>query len=358
MKALITADQIAGRLAENDLRFERLAMGGGLEAIVTERGGRVLGPFDPVSGGCLLWVNPVIGDAGAFDAFLRAEEWNVGGDRVWIAPEIQFHVRDRSDFWNSLQLPPAVDPGNYRLTRAGAGEWRLSQEIHLDAFNLATGRKTLRLSRLLRAVENPLRSLSKFEELMDGVVYGGYEQAVTLAEQDADGIMAESWSLTQLNAGGDLLIPAAGEVEHTDYFEPIDDAHQTIANGCVRLRITGQRRYKVGYKAAQVLGRLGYFNALDEARSYLLVRSFFNNPSSRYIEEPPEQAGCRGHSVHVYNDGGGFGGFGELEVNGQTLGGGADPETRTDQFMLWFFVGETGRIKRIARNLLGVMDNE
>ncbi len=64
--------------------------------------------------------------------------------------------------------------------------------------------------------------------------------------------------------------------------------------------------------------------------------------------------GCNGHSVHVYNDGGGFGGFGELEVMGQTIGGETGRSASSDQFLLWMFVGPDPSIKRIARHLLGI----
>ncbi len=122
----------------------------------------------------------------------------------------------------------------------------------------------------------------------------------------------------------------------------------------MRLKISGRKQFKVGYKAAHLYGRLGYLNQLDDGRSYLLVRNYFNNPSSPYAEEPPHQPGCNGHSVHVYNDGGGFGGFGELEVMGQTIGGETGRSASTDQFLLWLFVGPQPKIKRLARHLLGI----
>lgn len=150
------------------------------------------------------------------------------------------------------------------------------------------------------------------------------------------------------------MIPTTAGVAYSDYFEPIDEAYQTVGADGVRLWITGDRRYKVGYKAAHLVGRLGYVNRLDEVRDYLLVRNFFNNPSMPYVEEPAGCVGCRGHSVHVYNDGGMFGGFGEMEVNGQTIGGETGRGASTDAFVLWVYAGPRHRIHRIAQQLLGM----
>lgn len=126
----------------------------------------------------------------------------------------------------------------------------------------------------------------------------------------------------------------------------------------LRLNITGQRQYKIGYQSASVTGRMAYHNRLPDGREYLLIRSFFNNPSSIYAEEPPDKPGATGHSVHFYNDGGQFGaggvGFGEMECSGQTIGGRSGRSTSTDTFLLWAYVGAPEAIRRIAHLLLGV----
>ena len=55
--------------------------------------------------------------------------------------------------------------------------------------------------------------------------------------------------------------------------------------------------------SAAITGRLAYACKWN-GRACLLVRSFPNEPSGFYEEEPPLQPGGRGFSVHVYNDGG------------------------------------------------------
>jgi hypothetical protein len=350
----ITYRQIVDRLEENNLPFGELALQNDVSIILSQHGGRTFGPFLSREGESISWINDAFAEPGTFKSFLRSGSWNIGGDRMWIAPEIQYHVPDRHDFWGSVFWPEQVDPGTYKLERLGPGQWRLSQDMVLEAYNLASGQKELHLERLIRQVEDPLRNVTAFPELVDGVLFAGYEQVVTLSERKRDDIVSEAWSLTQLNSGGVLVIPASPRVEYTDYYQPIDESLQTIHPDHVRLQITGDRQYKVGYKAAHVFGRLAYYNQLDDGRAYLIVRNFFNNPSAPYAEEPDHTPGCRGHSIHVYNDDGNAGGFGELECNAPTIGGETGRSSSTDQLVLWMYVGAPGKVKEIGLHLLGI----
>lgn len=350
----ITFQQVVGRLEENQIPYGLIDLQEGVTIVISQRGGRIFGPFLTVDSGSIFWTNSAFAEAGAFKAFLRSGSWNLGGDRIWIAPEIQYHVPDRNDFWGSVFWPEQVDPGNYALEQSEPGEWRLAQEMTLQAYNLASGQKELHLERHIRKVDDPLRNLSDYQVLTDGVLFAGYEQVVTLSECRRDDIVSEAWSLTQLNPGGNLVIPCSPRVEYTDYYEPVDGDLQAFHSTHVRLKITGNRQYKVGYKAAHVFGRLAYHNHIDDGRAYLLVRNFFNNPSAPYTEEPDHTPGCRGHSIHVYNDDGNAGGFGELECNAQTIGGDTGRSSSTDQLVLWLYVGNTGQIKEIGLHLLGI----
>jgi hypothetical protein len=354
MNTKITFRQVVDRLKEYELPYAVLTLQKDVTVVITQRGGHILGPFLYQEGESIFWINKDFANAASFKDFLDSGTWNLGGDRIWIAPEIQYSVHDRTDFWGSIQLPEQIDPGHYSLDQSKPNEWRLIQDLTLQAYNLASGQKQLHLERVIRPVEDPLRNLSHYQDLMRGVLFAGYEQVVTLSEGQLDDIMSESWSSIQLNPGGLLLIPASPHLEYSDYFEPIDENYQTIYPNHVRVKITGHRRYKVGYKAAHVFGRLAYFNHLDDERACLIVRNFFNNPSMPYVEEPPDKPGRRGHSIHVYNDDGNFGGFGELECNGQTIGSVTGRSSSTDQMVMWLYVGSTDRVRKLLPHLLGI----
>ncbi len=350
----ITFHQIVEALEKNKQTFATLTLQNEATIVITQRGGRIFGPFLSPESEAIFWINRALADPDSLTEFLNSGDWNLGGERIWIAPEIQYLVRDRSNFWGSIRVPEQMDPGRYILDQPKPDQWRLSQELSLEAFNLASGSKELQVEKLIQPVEDPLRHSNEYESLLDGVIFAGYEQIVTLTEAGSDEIMSESWNLIQLNPGGQLLIPASPQVEFIDYFEPIDDHFQTIHPHHLSLKISGDRRYKVGYKAAHLFGRLAYFNRLDDGRAYLIVRNFFNNPAMPYVEEPADWPGRRGHSVHVYNDGGDLGGFGELECNGQTIGGPTGRSTSTDQFLLWLYVGPVDKIKTLGLHLIGI----
>ena len=354
MSYRITYQQVIDRLEENDLRYGVLTLQNNVSVIISQHGGRIFGPFLSKDSESIFWTSDAFARPDTFKEFLSSGSWNIGGDRIWIAPEIQYHVPDRSDFWGSVFWPEQVDPGQYVLGEPEPGRWCLTQDMTLQAYNLASGQKELHLERQIRQVEDPLRNVGGYPELIDGVLFAAYEQAVTLSERKQDDIVSEAWSLTQLNPGGVLVIPASPRVEYTDYYEPVDKSLQTIHPDHVRLQITGNRQYKVGYKSAHVFGRLAYHNHLDDGRAYLIVRNFFNNPSMPYAEEPDHSPGCRGHSIHVYNDDGNAGGFGELECNLQTIGGDTGRSSSRDHLVLWLYVGAPDKVKEIGLHLLGV----
>jgi len=348
-----TLDAIKRRLDDNRLAYGELALHGGAKLLILARGGRVFGPFLPPAGSTLVWAAQALADSAALGDFVRAGQWMLGGERVCVAPEIQFNVADRRDFWGTLAVPPQMDPGEFRLDEHGGG-WRLRQELALPAYNLARGIKELALERLIQPVADPLTYVRDYAALLDGVMYAGYEQIVTLRETKHDPILCESWNVLPVWPGGRLIIPSTPAAEVSDYFEPVDDQHLARHDHSLTFQLTGQRRFKAGVKAAQTFGRLGYFHRLDDGRAYLLVRNFFNNPSSPYVEEPPQTPGGAGDSIHVYNDGGLFGGFGELECHGQTIGGSTGRSASTDQQVLWAYAGPAEQVAQIGRHLLGV----
>jgi len=354
MNNKITYRQVLSRLEENNLFHGPLTLHNGVTIIISQRGGRIFGPFLSPDSESIFWMNGVFAHSDSFREFLNSGDWNLGGERIWIGPEIQYNIQNRNDFWGTYNLPKQIDPGTYTLDQPRSGQWRLRQKMILDAYNLASGRKELHLERLVNKVEDPLRNLSDYQGLMDGVIFAGWEQTIFLSESKRDHIMSQAWNLVQLNPGGILLIPSSPKVEVTNYFEPIDEELQTIHDNYVALKITGNRQYKVGYKAAHVFGRLAYLNHLDDGRAYLIVRNFYNDPSGLYLEEPPDRPGWRGDSIYVYNDDGGFGGFGELECLGQAIGGITGRSSSTDRMALWLYVGDADKVKRIALHLLGI----
>ncbi|MDX2140180.1 MAG: DUF6786 family protein [Chloroflexota bacterium] len=353
MTDLITQTQLRATLDGAGQRYQFMALADGFSLIVTQRGGRIFS-FLP-DGAPLCWINPVLTTAESFRAAVAEGVWNLGGERIWIAPEVQYNSSDRSRFLETLLFPPQMDPAQYTFD-ADTTSARLKADMTLQAYNLASGSTTLTVEHHIRTgLPNPLRALKAFDPLMRGVAYAGFMRSVHLATAPTDPLHSESWCLMQLNPGGTMIIPATvADAEVSTYFgDPAPDS-LTVSDGAYRLALTGRREYKTGYKAAALTGRLGYLNVLADGRGYLIIRNYFNNPSAIYAEEPPGLPGVNGHSVHAYNGGGDFGQMGELEVTGQTIGGVSGRASSTDDFVLWVFSGAREQLQAIGRVLLGV----
>lgn len=325
--------------------FAPLSLSNGFSLIVTQRGGRVFGPFWN-EGESLTWINPALASTESFDTFRRAGQWNLGGERLWIAPEIQYNIKDRADFWGSHHVPPQMDPGQYTL-EPGARQIVLKAEMRLPAYNLSSSTANLWLDRTVQPSPVPTPAGLPLD-----VAFASYEQRILLDETYASAPVSQSWLLTQLNPGGQLLIPCEPGAVGVRYFgDPTSDA-LTPKDSAFRISLTGQRQYKMGYAAEAMTGRMGYLNTLPDGQAYFLFREYLIHPQGLYAEEVPDQPGINGHVVHVYNDGGQFGANGEMEVSGPAIGGTTGIRNSVDTFRMEVYLGPLPAIQSVAEQKL------
>ncbi len=148
----------------------------GTKVLVLPYGGRILGLFAPGDDEKFFWTHPALGDAGMARDFYEGKQWhNSGGERTWLAPEVDFFFPDFPDlktYWQQREL----DPGQYEVSEQdGKLSW--------------TNRATLMLSRSKRKVDleitkslapalNPLRY--DRESADSSVKYAGYTLHTTL----------------------------------------------------------------------------------------------------------------------------------------------------------------------------------
>ncbi len=341
--------------------YRILPLRGDASLLITRRGGRVLGVFPTSAAANLLWTSSAFDSAEAFRAFTTRSDgwsWNLGGDRIWIAPEIAYNVQDRRDFSATWHIPTEMDPGDYQLAEINKTTIQLAAEMRLTAYQqrVAVGTAHVQLQRVVQPAVNPLAGHAA---MTGDVIYVGYEQQVTLhLLGERLPVPSEIWNLVQLNAGGTLIIPVIGAVVASDYVGYVPAFTRTALHGALHLPLDGKHQFKLGYKAQCMTGRMGYCHDLADGRAYLLVRDFHNDPSNLYAEEPPDQVGNTGHSVHIYNDGGGANNgrpFCEMECSGHTLGSfeGFERTEAHDSFSLWAYIGSRSAIDTIALALLG-----
>lgn len=329
------------------LRYAWMEAGNDARFLILERGGRIFGPFFGDEEGTL-WMSGEWKDTERMRLLLEKTEWNVGGDRVWIGPEIDYHIHNRANPEESMHIPKGVDPGHYRL-KSGKRGCTLKLRARLRSYHHMTGVIQLQLKKTIMPAANPLRELPDFAALMDGVDYAGYTQELRLQKRGKPA--AEAWNITQIKTPALILIPASSELAFADYYEPVDKTILTVRDGAVRLLASGARRYKIGLKAAHTRGDIVSIQEGDGV-SALIIKRFFNNPSASYAEEPAAHPGEKGMSIHVYNDDGALGGFAELECNLTPAPAGRS--VAAGEVVNWFFRGEKQRLNRIAEILTGV----
>jgi hypothetical protein len=355
MNNRITYHQVITRFEKNDIHHVTLLLNRGVRIIISQRGGRIFGPFLNEDDESLMWTNGAFASPDAFRDFLDAGDWNLGGERVYLGPELQYSVPDRKRFWETYKLSPQVDPGNYEMSVDDSeSECRLHQNMVLDVYPEG-GQKELSITRVITSAPDPLRNLSNYANLIDRVIYCGYDHSLTLSESENDGLISQTWDLVQINPGGTIFIPTLPTIEYTDYYEPVDETWQTIGPNHVQVKITGDRMFKLGYKSPHIYGRAGYFNLPDSNNACLIVRNFYNNSSSPYLDEPYHAPGRKGDSLQIYQDDGALGGFAEIECIGQAIGGSTNRSIITDHISLWCYVGVPEKIRRITHHLVGVM---
>jgi hypothetical protein len=349
MKVRIYKEQIVNRLLEQKIVYKEMSLSDGFSLIACERGGRLFGPFVD-NGESVLWSNHAFQTDSSFDAFIKSGDWNIGGDRIWVAPEFQYNVRDRNRFFETYAMQNDMDPGNYDIIVKTAG-LVLEKSMHLEVYTQRGVFTDIFLKREVLPLTNPLRCLSSFDEVMRGVSYAGYIQKLTLKQSKFDGLINEVWNLTQAVAGGKLYVGTTGCPEYTDYYTPVDEL-QTWNNRRYILDITGERIFKVGYKASGLTGRYAYLNELEEGRWCLMVKNYFNDPSGEYIKEPSHMIGCKGHSMHIYQDDGKLGGVAEFEISGTSIGDNKDNLENTTSIHTWYYAGSKDSMEHLLELLL------
>lgn len=345
----ITLNIARARLDEMGMAYEILPLDGGYTALISRYGGRLMGPFCGDEGESLLWLSKAFLSKEAFASFVEERQWNIGGERLWVNPELKFFCQSPETFDETYTVQQAIDPGSYTLGATGGGV-DLSMDVTLRV--LGSGQeKSFRLQRRYAPAPNPLRDVRGLKDLP--IVYCGFTQDIFLKDTSPHTPMyLEPWILTQINPGGRVVTPYFGDFEFVDYYEPVGSL-QKVTPRYAELTITGCNKFKVAYRSAQTLGRMAYVRRLG-GQWQLMVRNYYNDPSIPYASEPWGDLGNRGCSTYYYNDHGLVDGFAEFENSGQVVGLDSGRAQSSSTTSLWFFLGGQAEIGRIMETLLGI----
>lgn len=321
----------------------------GSVALVLPYGGRILGLFAPGSSQNFLWTHPALQSAETAKAFYRSSDWhNSGGDRTWLAPEVDFFVPNFPELDAYVQ-PREFDPGSYHLYREN-GYITLSNQF---SSKLSRSGRTahLKITKQLKPARNPLRNTSP--ELTSRLTYAGYSLKTRLEFTDRDRTHPQVglWSLLQMPHGGELVVPTFSRSTVRLLVGKIDPQHLSVSDHAVRYRMNSAGEHKLGLSAAAVSGRAGYVYSTNDG-SCLVIRNFTVNPSGEYIDVPWHDTQRDGTAIQACNVNSKLGAFSELEYHAPAIGGDSTDAFAEDESQVWAFNGAEEDIRQVGSILL------
>ncbi|MBP1994005.1 DUF6786 family protein [Paenibacillus eucommiae] len=323
--------------------------------VLLERGARVIGIYAEGEAENSLWVHPLLEDVRQAKTHFQDEQhWNIGGDRTWVSPEVEFFISNVEAFWDTYKVPAAIDPGAYVMSDGDFGreEKSWSQSAALFAYRSQL-ELDFHLQKKLRLVPDPLRFTS-YNSSFGSYSYIGYELDIRLSiPAEAPSAPLSLWNLLQLPAGGEVRIPTYGQADVTDFFAPTGPSHLKVTPGLVSFRLDAKEQHKISIKAPFITGRMGYMREGAEGEAYLLVRQFQVNPSADYPDVPADRLDDQGHCVQCYNDSGELGAFGEMEYHSPALSIKSKDKELQDRSQIWCYNGKAADIEVISGQLLG-----
>jgi hypothetical protein len=325
----------------------------GSTVLVLPYGARVLGLFASHSEQNFFWTHPAIGTVESARAFYASDVWhNSGGDRTWLAPEVDFFLPNYPDvsfggYWQPRQL----DPGNYQIIREG------DKSVLVNRLNVTSSRSKasadLEITKSVGPAFNPLRYEPSWKDMAD-VEYAGFTLHTTLqlmgSSVDAP-LQVGLWDLMQMPHGGELLVSTYRRAEAKLYFGAIGPEDLIISDHLIRYRMRAVGEHKLGFRAVDMTGRVGYMYPAGD-QTALVVRNFAVNPSGEYVDVPWTEEENLGFAGQTCNVNSALGSFSELEYHVPAIGKGTGSVRSHDVSQVWAFRGAPAKIQAIAKGLL------
>lgn len=336
-------------LVRAGFRTEILEQPNGSAILVLPYGGRVLGLYAAGSTQNFLWTHPALQSETLTRAFYSSDAWhNSGGDRAWLAPEIDFFLPNFPEVGRYIQ-PREFDPGNYECSRDTES---LTLTNQFSSKLSRSGRVVhLRLSRQVCLAINPLHQASA--ELAEQLAYAGYSlrSRLEFTAIEPDPPRVGLWNLLQMPHAGDLFVPTVARSKVCTYMGTIGSEELAITDHLIRYRINAVGEHKLGVPARQLTGRAGYLYR-SGSDFCLIVRNFFVDPSGTYIDVPWHDPASEGSAVQACNVNSSLGAFSELEYHAPAIGGPGGPAICDDVSQVWAFRGRETDVRKAARILI------
>ncbi|MDX2226599.1 MAG: DUF6786 family protein [Verrucomicrobiae bacterium] len=267
--------------------------------IVSPDRGRILQA--QVGGQDAFWVN----------GFWR-KGWNVGGDRLWVGPELSWFWKTREEVdFNRYEVQKNLDDDNWKVSHLDDKSCYVEKKINLKYQHAKGQGVRLSLERGFALSEMAAPHFARH------IVYTT-ENKLSIRE-GSPGLKVDLWCITQIPAGGVVYTPYRGESSFRNYFQPITDDLWENRKAVMAFDITGKYQYKIGISPKISKGRLAYVRELGNDQYMVVYRELFSQQWRPYCDSPMDEPDSQGDVIQVYNDNGDFGGFGEFEHHSPSL---------------------------------------
>jgi hypothetical protein len=349
---MATLSALGQVMAEMGKAAEAFSLPDGTRLLLLPYGARVLGLYAPGGEENFFWTNPSLDQSETARPWFARGGWhNTGGDRTWVAPELDvfFPEANSNRYWQ----PRTLDMSDYALAQTGGGmELSRSMSLHLARPNRDV---KLELRKWFGPAANPLRHERGLAAAVAATQYAGYAQRVVMQSLDppADPPPVGIWNLMQLPPGGEMLVPLYSRTVPQKCFGDIPADRVTMGDHLLRVKADFAGSHKIAVKAAALCGRTGYLYQQHDAWS-LVVRNFFVNPSGEYVDVQRHDPDDYGYAFQMCRvDEADFGSFCEMEYHAPALGAFPDRSRSEDVSQVWAFRGPRATIEPIAHRLLG-----
>ena len=327
----------------------------GTRVLVLPYGGRVLGLYSGRSDENFYWTHDALRSADTAREFYCSDQWqNSGGDRTWLAPELDFFFPNYPKLDVYFQQR-SLDPGRYRVVRRGA-DFKLVSRMKVR--HARSGKdNAIQITKALGPALNPLRYERGLE--FKGLEFAGYTQYTSLellGPSQRSKAHLGLWNLVQMPHGGDMLIPTYSRHQPRHVFSTVGTIPPKdiiVADHLIRYRMRQKGEHKISIRGVPVCGRVGYIYKTG-SRWALIIRNFVVNPSGEYLDVPYNEPENLGFAVQACNVNSGLGQFNELEYHIPAIGYGTGRVRCDDEAQVWAFRGSKNTVEKVARVLLGV----
>jgi hypothetical protein len=322
----------------------------GSTLLILPYGGRILGLFAPDSDRNFFWTHPALDSVDTAKAFYASNTWhNSGGDRTWLAPEIDFFFPKYPNLAVYTQ-PADLDPGNYELTYDDNSIVLKNRFFSQLSRSKATAE--LEITKRLASTPNPLRGIHN--QYSSDIKYAGYTLQTKLEIRSCDAAFGPVglWNLLQLPHEGEFLIPTTSKSTVTTCFGNVEASDLTVLENLVRYRMHASGEQKIGLPPLNLVGRMGYVFSSSDGAASLIVRNFSLNRLGDYVDVPRNELDGQGAAIQACNINSSLGAFSEMEHHAPAIGGSTGLLQCEDSSQVWAFSGPAESISAIARALV------